>query len=523
MSNGAEIKWPENVEGPYPNATTPSNPEYEVVIPGLEDIVHIPLWNKMTDEERRARARTYYYNIKKSPTPKWVQKMSRIGTEIDNIEDAFTTAMVAVRLFGKHIAPKIGARLLPYVGEALIAKDVMDIGSAICYTASGPHAAKRLFETVKQRGARMRKWNANMRDAGKWIPHKQYVHLRNLYNKAGQDIGKTDNKYKKKFLEARQKNMRKALRGLPGFGETLEILQTADWITGYGISLGAIFGPISDAFWGTLRSLTGDKVNLKLSPALQKEVRAYLGNQALLTVPPLMIVACYEEIAKELFAHGEMMYTDRKTIEHVFQPGEMTVKHHSDIDIEWDDLNVDTSMFLCSCIPEPKTPTHETTKEVLHEMGINPDIPVPALIPENIEKEMFEYDPYWVEKSHYTEDPDMHFTAMESMIECQKNYHVLDEALLKLHKTPLAYVAGTSMYEAAQETMWAMNYGKDPEIRCVDDTVLQFIPYLGMCEITFPFPTPTRLERLYHLYNEFYWQSMRPPGCTELKQLVSMV
>lgn len=163
--------------------------------PQWDDLIHIQPTSSLTPQQRRERARRLAIAIRNSGIPEWRREWTKVLTMLDNVEDALTTATVLGRL-SMRFAPRIS----PAVGVMATA-DVILNSFITAMRFPYPGSIKKVKLLTQLKGT----------------PTKTIV---NAY-----------------------KGVR-PLRGFPSFGETLEILQTTDWLFGVGLQIGPIFGAI---------------------------------------------------------------------------------------------------------------------------------------------------------------------------------------------------------------------------------------------------------------------------------------
>lgn len=198
---------------------------YGILIPDFKDIVHYKTDAYMTVDERMERKRRNLYRVLASPQPGWAQAYASAMCWLDNIQDAMTTGLVLSMVVKKWL-PRIFARAVPILGWVLLGYDLLSMLVAVGRTPFKPGKAKRaLCEIVRS------------------------------------------NPFTKKSRRNRQYrlwNMK------PSWGAACEVAQTTDWLFGVGLSLGCIFGTITDSIFGAYKYVTGQKVEVLLDPPVQK-------------------------------------------------------------------------------------------------------------------------------------------------------------------------------------------------------------------------------------------------------------
>lgn len=196
--------------------------------------------------------RRIYLQIKASPTPEIVRKIGFYLTWVDNLNDVAATASYllelaawgATKIFGR--TPKGMGRGIGWISTVA---QILDVYGHLRMIAGGKAATKR-------RG-------------------KQVVD--NLLKKA---------KVKPKFLKPLEKILRKLgpaaarapyvawsgtkklARQIP---KLIPIGQTADWFTGYGLSIGPVVGLIQDSIFGTVRGARYKLFGKESKPAKKSE------------------------------------------------------------------------------------------------------------------------------------------------------------------------------------------------------------------------------------------------------------
>ena len=197
----------------------------EINIPGFSDIVHIVPKATISAEERAAHlwaserglpspltpAQLQSLQYKKfrfikalaSATPAWMKTYGAVATVLDNVEDALVTVVVLGRVAAK-IAPRLLGRLVPGLGWLLLGSDILNAVNLVSYVSFASKGAKRKVEGLAERNPF----------------HAKAAARRTL----------------------------KLNRAIPTFGETLEVLQTTDQISGVGLCLGGLMGLVTDTF-----------------------------------------------------------------------------------------------------------------------------------------------------------------------------------------------------------------------------------------------------------------------------------
>jgi len=197
----------------------------EINIPGFSDIVHIVPKATISAEERAAHlwaserglpspltpAQLQSLQYKKfrfikalaSATPAWMKTYGAVATMLDNVEDGLVTIVVMGRIAAK-LAPRLLGRLVPGLGWVLLGADILNAANLVSWVSFASKGSKRKMEALAERNPF----------------HAKAAARRTL----------------------------KLQRTMPGFGETLEILQTTDQLFGVGLCLGGLMGLVTDGF-----------------------------------------------------------------------------------------------------------------------------------------------------------------------------------------------------------------------------------------------------------------------------------
>lgn len=215
---------------------------YTVYLPGLSDLIKIPVENPMTrEEEAHWKAKDFGYfsparldeieymkrtrrerfeHMLSSPTPDIHTNYSSVMTALDNTEDALTTLSVVARVAIKF-APRALSRLLTGpVGWIMTASDCANFLTYHAGAMLPCMEAKREYERL--------------------------AHLN--------PFGTT----------ARLRRLEKLRRTLPSRFEFIEMAQTSKDLFGFGLCLGPIFGLLSDVIYGIARARMGQPVTWEL-------------------------------------------------------------------------------------------------------------------------------------------------------------------------------------------------------------------------------------------------------------------
>jgi len=202
---------------------------YGVLVPDFHDIIHYLPDKHMSERHRLERKSRNLYRTLASPQPGWAQSYASAMCWLDNIQDAMTTGLVLSMVIRKWL-PRIFARAVPILGWVLLGYDLLSMLVAVGRAPFTPMKSKRaLCEIIRS------------------------------------------NPFTKKSRRQRQFrlwNMK------PGWGAACEVAQTSDWLFGVGLSLGAIFGTITDSVFGAYKYITGEKVEIRTTPPLLKMYEA---------------------------------------------------------------------------------------------------------------------------------------------------------------------------------------------------------------------------------------------------------
>lgn len=192
-------------------------------IPGFSDVIHIVPKARITAEERAAhlwatkrglpspltppQIQTMQYKKFRflkalaSASPTWMKNYGAVATMLDNVEDALVTVVVLGRIAAK-IAPRLLGRLIPGLGWVLLGSDILNAANIISWVSFAAMKGKRNMEGLAERNP---------------------FHAKAAANRA-----------------------LKLKRGVPTFGEILEVLQTTDQLFGVGLCLGGLMGIVTD-------------------------------------------------------------------------------------------------------------------------------------------------------------------------------------------------------------------------------------------------------------------------------------
>lgn len=258
-----------NLESRYPVAGG-KKPKEVIWVPPWNDIIHLVDEKTLPEAERLARVRSRIIRMKQSPTPEVAKNICTILTAIDDVQDFCTTTGVAARLLSKvakpaHILAKgsftTGAMLnqlnvwnkIPWEklnGDELLAmvrKKKIDLDTL---TPTQLKALKKDLTTKypdwiklpeKQKQEFMRK-NYKMTRERWGLSLKVKKRQAEIAYGKGTPWGKIKTEVDKRLL-----------RTIPTIGETMEIAQTSDMLSGVGLSLGAVIGLAMDTVFGVAK------------------------------------------------------------------------------------------------------------------------------------------------------------------------------------------------------------------------------------------------------------------------------
>ena len=214
--------------------------------------------------------RYYAYMRKHSPTPEWNKHITRVLTDIDNVEDVLSTAGWA--FFAAGILIPFAAPILDAIGGMLEAATVpLNLVEAALGITTGPMGAKRAFESLVRLTPMGRILKIGHCGLLRAMEKKLFSSgiLRQLAMRAGPDIRKEIGK-----LPLRQR----IKYALPNWGTALEAGQAAQTITGNGLILGPFFGAATEMTFAGYRIIQGKKVKIYMpweKPDLQTRIAAH--------------------------------------------------------------------------------------------------------------------------------------------------------------------------------------------------------------------------------------------------------
>lgn len=214
---------------------------YSITIPGLSDIIKIPIEEPMTYEEhtwwkakqwhkfgphrleevkkQKQKRKDKYLAMLASPRPEVALNAASILTSIDDAQDAIVS-LAALGNLARYVAPKVlGKVLRGPTGLLLVTSDLMNL----------------------------------VQSAGMYcmVP---------MYNKkAGEELARAS---PKNFKAKLKKRMRSTAR-IPTQSDWIQGLQTTDSIFGFGLCLGPIVGLAQDIIFASVRTRPGKFVDIK--------------------------------------------------------------------------------------------------------------------------------------------------------------------------------------------------------------------------------------------------------------------
>lgn len=189
--------------------------EYDVSLPGLQDIISVPA----LDDKALRRERIQRMKANRSALPEGLGWVPRMINKLDDAQDFLSTGLFLLA----KLMPRVLGRMLPILGWALLANDILNVVvSLLGVLTSGPRMKTRYFNEIKNLA-----WDrkSRMKRGIDFLRHPSW----------------------KSFL-----------------WQAPQVLYNA---TGYGLKLGAIFGAVSDAAWGLVRMAQGNTVNVVGPPS----------------------------------------------------------------------------------------------------------------------------------------------------------------------------------------------------------------------------------------------------------------
>jgi hypothetical protein len=206
-------------------------PRYEVILPGWSDIIRVTPTSSLTPAEVAVERQRRNAQLNRSPSPDVIQNLSKLGQEIDNVQDALVTLSLAGR-----IATKLLGRVIPGVGLIATAADLLNLVNVFypnTLAGSVAGAATRAGQKITGRS--------------KYLGNKAIKRALGLAPDASLST----------YLRRLEETIKTGKVNV-GLGELLQVAQTSEQMTGYGLALGPIFGALQDTFFGLLRGARFD-------------------------------------------------------------------------------------------------------------------------------------------------------------------------------------------------------------------------------------------------------------------------
>ena len=194
---------------------------YTIRVPQWDDIVHLTPTLLKDPAIIKAEKKEALTRILESPAPDWARKYSSAMTWIDDVQDTMSIVYPLLSMLGR-VAPKVFGKLIPVIGWIGVGYDLLNLANAVGRAPLTLMKSKR--ETCK-------------------------LKRRNPFSKTSrlENVGKIRN-YK------------------PGISDLIQVAQTLDQFTGFGLSLGAVMGAITDSIFGAYRYLNGEPVKWSFDP-----------------------------------------------------------------------------------------------------------------------------------------------------------------------------------------------------------------------------------------------------------------
>lgn len=194
------------------DAEDQANKAYTITIPGMHDVFIIPA-DKQTWRNRQV-ARIIRMKQQNSPIPDKLKWIPQVINYIDDAQDNLAIALIAGKFLLRYVAP----RFVPYLGWALLANDILNLGThLLSFAMTGRPGKLGLREVVTAlafgRAKRMKRV-AQFMSKTNWV------------------------------------------------GATIQGGQVLEQHTGYGLRLGGVMGLASDLTWGAIRAAEGKQVRI---------------------------------------------------------------------------------------------------------------------------------------------------------------------------------------------------------------------------------------------------------------------
>lgn len=232
-----------------------------------------PLAPEVQQEIRRRRE--VAKSIANSPVPEYQQGVASALTAVDNVNDAAVTAMVASRAsvgilgrFGTWLAPAVLALGKIASITNILALGLQYLGMAYALACGGPrqlaaqYSAAALANSAFQglRAVLPRRKGIRTPAPGQWQKGRM----------AAMMMGSPEGRMLTNTRTSRWAKIR------PSFAEALQVAQTAYDATGYGLSLGALYGFTAETTYTAERRTRGEPVRPR-SPKVNHELQRILG------------------------------------------------------------------------------------------------------------------------------------------------------------------------------------------------------------------------------------------------------
>lgn len=312
---------------------------YTITVPTFSDVIHLSRFKPMTEEEKRLwkqrkydqippdrreeiraekeRKRQRFLAMMGDPTPKTIRDAAAILTAIDDIQDAVST--LAVIALGT-------AALIGATEAALVTGPIgVILGASTLLSMINPYSSLRNPFRKTGGGRKGKRAIEKLTD-------------KNPFTKKG----------RLKIAE-NIKNFK------PSLGSLLEVAQTTDQIFGIGISLGPLFGFAQSCVTGAIRSLSGQKVSWvqggkPITPIAEAVRKATTANAL------YHMHNWHSDPYEETLSIAAATMAARASYEHIKEVNPINVI--TDIDKH---------------ILQAPTPTDPLTREIIEEVGANPD------------------------------------------------------------------------------------------------------------------------------------------------------
>lgn len=198
------------------DAEDQANKAYTISIPGMSDVFILPI--QSLDNPQLKLQRILRMKAKHSPIPDKLKWIPQAINYLDDAQDELAMALIVGKFLLRYVAP----RFIPYLGWALLANDILNLGTGLLSLAMTARPGKLgLREVITSLGFTKAK----------------------RMKRVAQFMGKTN-----------------------WVGAALTAGQVLENRTGYGLRLGGIMGCASDIVWGGIRSAQGKQVRFQGPP-----------------------------------------------------------------------------------------------------------------------------------------------------------------------------------------------------------------------------------------------------------------